>query len=58
MTDAQQLAVCSLFPAGYVLTCARKVNQQLLAIMTRQKDVITVGYLGNIHMATNINFRG
>ena len=57
LTDAQQLAVCSLFPTGYILACARKVNQRLLAIMTCQKEVMTIDYLGNIHIAMNIDLR-
>lgn len=55
LNHKQQLAACSLFPAGYILACARKVNNRLLAIMKHQHEIITIDYLGNIHTPMNID---
>ncbi len=57
LTLAQQFSACSLFPVGYVLTCARRVNNRLLAIMTFKQETVTIDFEGNIHTSMNISLR-
>ena len=57
LTLAQQFSACSLFPVGYVLTCARRINNRLLAIMTFKQETVTIDIEGNIHTTVNITLR-